>query len=556
MATKIEKVKVVVHKNYDQSQVMLVPIDLRDLINSDHIVHVIDTVVEGLSLEELNTYYEGGGGSTYHPKMMIKVWIYGYCERIYTTRPLAKALRENINLMYLSGQQYPCFKTLGDFRGKRMQQMIDVIFKQILLVLVELGYIDLGDLYVDGSKWEANANRHKRVWKKNTERYKALVLERIEALLEEVKVLQQEEDEKYGRSDLKELGEGKDVTVVLNSAQVSTHLVHLQDLIKAESARAQVDKKRIKELDRLSLKIEDEGEKLLKYEEQERILGERNSYSKTDEDATMLRMKDDRLLPGYNVQHTTSKQYIVNYTLAHNASDSPTLIPHLDKMEERFESLELPANIDFTGDAGYGSEENYAALEERGMNAYVKYSLWYQEKTGELLKKKFRAENWIFDPVADTYTCPNNRKLVFSEQRQVKSANGYEKTMRLYTCESCRGCPLAQDCKKNADKARTVQHSPKGEAYKQKAKELLDTEQGKQKRSNRSIEVESPFGDIKYNMQHDRFVLRGLPKVYVEYGLLAIGHNLRKVYCRQSGIWEDYYAQRAAKKQQKAKKGG
>jgi hypothetical protein len=115
---------------------------------------------------------------------------------------------------------------------------------------------------------------------------------------------------------------------------------------------------------------------------------------------------------------------------------------------------------------------------------------------------------------------------------------------------------LAQDCKKNADKARTVQHSPKGEAYKQKAKELLDTEQGKQKRSNRSIEVESPFGDIKYNMQHDRFVLRGLPKVYVEYGLLAIGHNLRKVYCRQSGIWEDYYAQRAAKKQQKAKKGG
>jgi transposase len=556
MATKIEKVKVVVHKKYDQSQVMLVPVDLKSLIGSDHIVHVIDKIVEGLSLEELNKYYEGGGGSTYHPKMMIKVWIYGYCERIYTTRRLAKALRENINLMYLSGQQYPCFKTLSNFRGNRMQQMIDIIFKQVLLLLVESGYIDLGDLYVDGSKWEANANCYKRVWKKNTERYKASVIERIEGLLDEVKVLQQQEDEKYGCSDLKEVGEGREVSVVLNSALVSAHLVHLKDLMKAESERAQVDKKRIKELGCLSSKIESEGEKLLKYEDQERILGARNSYSKTDEDATMLRMKDDRLLPGYNVQHSTSGQYIVNYTLAHNASDSPTLIPHLDKMEERFEGLELPANIDFTGDAGYGSEENYADLELRAMNAYVKYPLWYQEQTGELLKKKFRAENWSFDQVADTYTCPNNRKLVFTEQRQISTLNGYEKTVRLYTCESCQGCPLAKDCKKSTDNARTVQHSPKGEAYKQKVKELLGTEQGKQKRSNRSIEVESPFGDIKYNMQHDRFVLRGLPKVYVEYGLLAIGHNIRKVYCHESGIWQDYYAQRAAKKQQKAKKGG
>jgi len=556
MATKIEKVKRIVHKKYDQSQVMLLPVDLKSLIGGDHIVHIIDRIVEEMSLEALNEYYRGGGGSTYHPKMMIKVWIYGYCERLYTTRRLAKALRENINLMYLSGQQYPCFKTLSEFRGNRMQKMIDIIFKQVLVVLVEAGYIDLGDLYVDGSKWEANANRYKRVWKKNTERYKASVVERIEDLLEKVKLLQVEEDEKFGSSDLKEVGQGREVTVVLNSAEVNAHLVHLQDMMKAESERAQGEKKRVKDLGRLISKIEAEGEKLLKYEEQERILGQRNSYSKTDVDATMLRMKDDRLLPGYNVQHSTSKQYIVNYTLAQNGSDSPTLIPHLDKMKGRFEGLKLPVNIDFTADAGYGSEENYAALELGGMNAYVKYPLWYQEQTGELLKKKFRAENWSFDSIADFYTCPNNRKLIFTEQRQVCSINGYERTVRLYTCESCQGCPLAKDCKKSGDKARTVQHSPMGEAYKQKAKELLNTDRGKEKRSNRSIEVESPFGDIKYNMQHNRFVLRELAKVYVEYGLLAIGHNLRKVYCLESGIWKDYYAQRAAQKQQKGKKGG
>lgn len=134
-------------------------------------------------------------------------------------------------------------------------------------------------------------------------------------------------------------------------------------------------------------KIALENEKLVKYEEQEQILGQRNSYSKTDEDATMLRMKDNRLLPGYNVQHCTSKQYIVNYTLAQNGSDSPTLIPHLDKMKERFEGLDLTARLDLTADAGYGSEENYAALELRGMNAYVKYPLWYQEQTGSYSKE-------------------------------------------------------------------------------------------------------------------------------------------------------------------------
>jgi transposase len=107
---------------------------------------------------------------------------------------------------------------------------------------------------------------------------------------------------------------------------------------------------------------------------------------------------------------------------------------------------------------------------------------------------------------------------------------------------------LQQNAKKNEDKNRRVQCSPRYEDYKAKAKELLQSEKGLEMRSARSIEVESGFGDLKYNMQHRRFILRERKKVYIEFGLLALGHNFRKVYCEKSGIWAAYYAQRASKR--------
>lgn len=442
------------------------------------------------------------------------------------------------------------FRTLSEFRGNRMEGMIDLIFKQVLTMLVCEGYIDLADLYVDGSKWEANANRHKAVWGKNTARYKAAVLERIEGLLVEAARLQAQEDKRYGEGDFGEMGVGKEVSVVLNSERVGAYLVSLNTLIEEASA----DKVRQRALKKVKVSLEGEAEKLGKYERQEQVLGQRNSYSKTDEDATMMRMKDERLLPAYNVQHTTAGQYLINYTVGQNPSDSVALVPHLGKMDARLEGLSVPEGQNLGGDAGYGSEENYSELEGRQMTAYVKYPLWYQEESGELAKKKFRRENWAYDTEGDNYTCPNNRKLVFAEEKAVKSTNGYVRVLRIYKCQSCEGCPFQSECKKSEEKVRSVQHSPKGEAYKAQAKERLATDKGLEMRSKRSIEVESAFGDIKYNMKHRRFVLRERHKVYIEFGLLAVGHNLRKVYCEDSGCWAEYYAQRASKKRLKTKK--
>lgn len=563
MGTNIVKKPTLRFKPYDQLQVLRVPLEIDKLIPACHLVRIVNDCIEKLDISCFEEYYSHFGCPAFHPKMMIKVWIYGYCERIYTSRRLCKALRENVNFIWLSGNQHPCFKTLCDFRSNKMEAMVDTVFKEVLLMLVELGYIDLDTLYIDGSKWEANANRYKVVWKKNTVRYKEHVLNRINALLEEIKQLQQQEDATHGANDLAEVGESTELNLVFNSQEVHQHIIRLQELVAQQSGEDKVKAHSTKRMKTIEKVLHKEVKRVEKYEHQQDILGDRNSYSHTDPDATVLRMKREQSLPAYNIQHSTNNQYIVNYTVSQNSSDSPTLPEHLDKMEERLTSIKLTlapkmahgnvlAGTKWVADAGYGSEENYADCQKRGLIAFIKYPLWYQEQTGELLKKKFIAYNWTYDESSDSYTCPNERKVIFKENITRSSTNGYEKHIKLYQCETCDDCPFANDCKKTIDKPRTISFSPQGEVYKQQAKVLLDTPEGKEKRSQRSIEVESAFGDIKFNMKYDRFILRGKQKVCIEYGILSMAHNLRKVYCQQSGCWKDYYAQRASKKDKKA----
>ena len=241
MAAKIEKkgesIVRKLFKSYDQNQEIQVPILLVKLIPESHLVRIVNKVVDQIEMSELESYYKGDSSSAYHPKLLIKVWLYGYCEQIYTSRRLSKMIRENINFMWLSGHQQPCFKTLNSFRSGPLSDMVDLVFKEVLKLLIDLDYIDINDLYVDGSKWEANGNRHKVVWRKNTERYKKTVIARIELLLADIKQLQQEEEDKHGKEDLSELGKGRDLRVVITSEMVNAQLTHLSSLVSAESAR-------------------------------------------------------------------------------------------------------------------------------------------------------------------------------------------------------------------------------------------------------------------------------------------------------------------------------
>ena len=553
MSTKIAQSGKKRFKPYDQDVVIDIPVRVEELVSENTLAQIINEMVEGIEMKALEQYYHGQGCPPYHPKMMIKVWIYGYCSRVYTSRPLAKKLREDLVFIWLAGGHRPCFKTLSAFRSCRMQDLVDMILSRVLLYLVEHGYVNLEDLYVDGSKWEANANKHKIVWRKNTQRYKAGVLDRIAGLLEEFRGLQQAEDATYGNRDLAEHQSEEQIKAVLTSADLEKELRHLNDIIEE-----QADQKHKRSLEKIHRHLSKEQTKLDKYEQQEKSLAHRNSYSKTDEDATALRMKDDRLLPGYNVQITTSAQFIINATLHQNGSDSPTLSPHVEQLEERLAGLVEPDwQADYTADAGYGSEENYDLLESKGFAAYVKYPLWYQEHSGQLAKHRFNSQNWYYDAEQDYYLCPNEQKLHFKEQVIKQTLNGYDRCVRIYQAENCPGCPFWEQCRGPRAKPNTnrwVQRSEKLEGYKEEVKKRLSSEKGQAKRSQRSVDVETPFANIKYNMGHRRFILRGIEKVNIEFQLLALAHNLKKIYCEQSEIWVEHYARRAAKKAEKAPK--
>ena len=167
-----------VFKPYAMNQIALMPRSYEEMIPADHLVRVVNQAVEQLNLDSLLAQYAGGGTSSYHPRMMLKVLVYAYSKKIYTSRKIAAALRENIHFMWLSGGQTPDFRTLNEFRGKRMKPVIGEVFSSVVEYLMERGYVKLEEYFTDGSKIEADANKHKVVWAKRKERYQKRVKDR------------------------------------------------------------------------------------------------------------------------------------------------------------------------------------------------------------------------------------------------------------------------------------------------------------------------------------------------------------------------------------------
>ena len=238
-----------------------------------------------------------------------------------------------------------------------------------------------------------------------------------------------------------------------------------------------------------------------------------------------MRMKDGKFLPAYNVIQGTENQFIINYTLSQSSGESHLLKGHLEQLHSRIGKL--PQNI--IGDAAYGSEENYAYLADQSSIAYLKYTGYYNEQTRQYKENRFLRENFPYDPPTDSFTCPNGKQLIQKSKTTEIRSSGYERTTLLYESTDCMGCSLANSCKKPDQDRRQFSFSPAWDKYKKQAMERLSTEKGCELRKQRSVDVESSFGDIKYNQGYNRFRLRGLKKVNIEWGLIAISHNLRKV---------------------------
>ena len=519
-----------VFKPYAMGQMMLMPQSYEELIPEGHVVRVVDQAVARIDVDSLLAQYAGGGTSSYHPQMMLKVLVYAYCQKIYSSRKIAAALRENIYFMWLSGGNTPDFRTINEFRGVRMKAVIGEVFGAVVEYLVAAGYVKLENLFVDGSKIEADANKHKVVWAKRKERYEKQVKEQVWELLQEIENANDAEQARYGEKDLEEMGGSG--TPDLDGERLQKKIDELNQRLREKERKPAQEKKARQALKKLET---DCLPRLQKYEEQSRILDGRNSYSKTDPDASCQRMKEDRgakrprATPAYNVQIGTEGQFIVSTSVHQGGSDTPCLIPHLNGM-----SAKLKGQLkNVVADAAYGSEENYAHLEKHKLGNYLKYNTFYQDthhyRNPDILRQhQFRAEHFEYDEPYDQFLCPNKRRLAYRFTSQSKTDNGYLSTRRHYECETCQDCPLKTQCTK-AKGNRLIQISFQLREYRRQARENLTSEHGLQLRALRSVEPETVFGHLTHNMGFRRFHLRGHAKVTTEWTLLCIAHNMQKL---------------------------
>jgi transposase len=506
----------IVFKEDKRNQLLLLPPELGSLIPVNHLVRVVDEVINQISLSPLLETYKGGGASSYSPRLMLKVLTYAYIEKIYTNRRIEKALRENINLMWISGMSTPDYTTIHNFRSKRMKEAVEDVFGSIVEILIDGGYVKAENLFVDGTKIEANANRYSYIWKKNVERHENMTKEKVKKLLSHIEQLQKEEDAEYGTNNLKEL-EGE-----ITSDQVA----RLVDKINQKLSNGTKSKKITSDVNKLKKEY---VPRLKKYEDQKDMLQKRNSCSKTDKDATFFRMKEDhlgmsQLKPGYNVQIATENQFILGYGIYQKAADTSVFIPFIDKVKTQLRGV--PKNI--IADAGYGSEENYDYIEVNKIGNYIKYNNFEYEKTKDHKKKIFLSDHFEYDKKKDQYKCPAGQLLDFIGTKETKSESGYKSMKRIYKSRCCDHCPHKEKCCKSKND-RKIEISPKLIKYKDIVKQNLESEIGKKLRSQRGVDVESVFGQIKHNNQFRRFYTLGLKNVNTEWGIMSIAHNIKKM---------------------------
>lgn len=505
-------------KEYNQQQNWLFPPSIEDLIPIDHPVRIVNSVIEHLDLKLLTEIYAKEGRPSYHPKMLLKVIVYAYMDNIYSSRKIEKAMKENINFMWLSGNQVADHNTIARFRSNRLKDTFKDIFRQVVMLLAEEGLLSLKEVYTDGTKIESVAGRYTFVWGNAIKTNKEKMAKQLDAMWEYANSIADSEDNEPEPTppDFTELSPEKVRKTVENIEN------KLKDNPKA-SPKSKAKLRYIKKNFAVNLE---------KYQEQENILKTRSSYSKTDPDATFMRMKDDhmrngQLKPGYNVQISTENQIIVHYTIHQTTNDIHTLKPHIESYEELYETL--PDVL--TADAGYGSEENYDFLESKGIESYVKYNTFEKEqkKTNTLKDKRevFNRDNLYYNENEDFYVCPIGQRMDKIGEFTSKTKSGYKQKNSVYEAKNCKACPLRGVCFKGA-KNRQVQRNHNFERQKNRAREKLLSDIGIEYRKKRSIDVEPVFGHIKYNRNFKRFTHRGIDKVEIEFGLHALANNLRK----------------------------
>ena len=504
-------------KNYNNNRLFLTVNPNEDIAENDP-VRVVDAIVEGLDLKDFKKLYKEKGRCSYHPKMMLKLILYAYMNNIYSCRKIEKAVQRDIHYIWLAAQERPDFVTINRFRN-RVKSEINNIFTQVVLVLADKGFITLDVEYIDGTKIESKANKYTFVWRKTVEKNRAKLQEKIHVLLGQIDdVIAQDKAAETDKVDFTP----ETLTSLITELQASLSS-EPTPTDKGHKKQQREKKKQIKELEK-------HRDKLGEYDGRLAQIGERNSMSKTDPDATFMRMKEDAMnngqtKPGYNLQISAENQFITDFALFPNPTDTLTLIPFFNSFLDRYGHLPQTA----VADSGYGSEENYRFMDDAGMEAYVKYNRFHLEQRPRYKPNPFHHDNFHYNADEDYYVCPMGQHMTRVGTSHSKTASGYRSENARYRAQNCKGCPLRCLCYKAKDDRRTIEVNHRLNEYKRKARELLTSEEGIKRRGRRCIEPEAVFGQMKFNMAYRRFRHFGKDKVTMDFAFFAIAFNIKKM---------------------------
>jgi len=505
-------------RSYDPDQTLLFPQRIDRDIPKDDPVRILKSVIESLDLSGFKKLYHERGRSPYHPKMMLMVILYSYMNNVYSCRKIEKLLYRDIYYIWLSGYQKPDFATINRFRN-RVKNEIGHIFTLLVLILVEKGFVTLEVEYLDGTKIESKANKYTFVWRKSVERNREKLLEKIRVLLQQIN--EQMAQDKAADVDPLELTPqtlceiSKEFKEALGSAPEAK--------TKEEKAAQRGKNKMFKELER-------HGEKLAEYNSRLEQMEGRNSISKTDPSATFMRMKEDAMCngqtkPGYNLQISSENQFITDFALFPNPTDTLTFIPFLGSFPGRYGRF--PKRV--VADSGYGSEENYRFMDEAGIEGFVKYNRFHLEHRPRYKPDTFHPDSLYYNEEGDYYICPMGQRMSRTGTLQTRTEGGYISQSACYRAIRCKGCPLRCLCYKAKANQRTIRVNHRLNAYKRKACELLTSEEGIKERGRRCIEPEAVFGQMKSNMAYRRFRHMGKDKVVMDFTFFAIAFNIKKL---------------------------
>jgi hypothetical protein len=421
--------------------------------------------------------------------------------------------------MYLlEGRRAPDHNTISRFRTKVLRQSAagQELLKQLIQMLIEAGLVDLKAVFIDGTKIEANANKYTFVWRGNVEK--------------NLKKLQ-EKAEKYPKEELGMT----DIPDPIGSQTLRKAFNRLKNRVEKEHLVFVYGKgTRKTELQRQYETVEEMLRHAAFYEEALRILGkDRNSFSKTDPDATFMHMKDDhmrnsQLKPGYNVQAASTSEYIVGIQVHSDRNDYFSLVPMLKQLTSSFPEYSIQRLV---ADAGYESEEGYHYLDTHGIQAFIKPSNHEYSKTRQYQREMEFRLAMRYDEEKDCYICKGGRELKHTEDKSIESKTGYISVKKVYQCENSQGCPYYGKCYKGKY-GKKIQVADQFDAYRAQSEANIHSEEGILLRINRSIQAEGVFGITKQDMGYDRFLRRGMEGVRTEYLLLAFGFNLNKLHHR------------------------